>query len=428
MTANHLPKNLLLKNARIIDPVKMKEFEGDILIRNGNIEAVGVDLPEDGGETINVNGKIVTHGFCDIHAHFREPGREDKETLESGSKAALAGGFTTVCVMPNTDPPIDSPESIRFLVEKAENLPVNIHPMGAVTMGQKGEHLTEMASMIQEGAVAFSDDGVPVMNSGVMRRALEYAAPLGVPVINHAEDLTLKGEGQINEGDWSTELGLAGIPDVSESSMVSRDIQVAEFVKGRLHIPHISSRKSVELIRWAKEQGVNVTAEVTPHHLYFTDAHLVNYDTNLKVAPPIRSEKDRLALMTALKDGIIDCMATDHAPHTIEDKEAPFDWAPPGMIGLESAFGAVWKVMSGVGCELIEIVKGFTTKPRTIMGLASDLFQKGTPAELVIFDPDAEWVFQAKHIHSKSRNTPFIGERLKGKVLTVISKGMIFQF
>ena len=426
MQSQSLPKLFLITNARIIDPVGQRDFRGEILLKNGRIETVQEKIDAAGAEELDVQGKVVTHGFCDIHSHFREPGREDKETLASGSQAALAGGFTTVCVMPNTDPPLDTPESIRFIIEKANALPVSIHPIGAITVNQEGKELAEMGAMAREGAVAFSDDGIPLMDSGVMRRALEYASLLDVPIMNHAEDLTLKGDGQMNEGEWSTKLGLAGVPDVSESSMVSRDIQICEFTRGKLHVLHVSSQKSLDAIRRAKKHQLNVTAEVTPHHLYFSDAALSSYDTNLKVAPPLRTEKDRQSLVEALKDNIIDCIATDHAPHSVEEKEAPFDWAAWGMIGLESALGAVWKILAPSSFSLMEVVEKLTVNPRRVMGFDQDLLKKGKQAELVIFDPDSEWVFCKEHIYSKSRNSPFLGETLKGRILNVISKRRLF--
>lgn len=431
MHSRSLPRLFLIKNAVILDPVEGKEFNGEILLKSGKIDQVGekVDVDRSSGklEEFDAGGKYLTHGFCDIHAHFREPGREDKETLATGSRAALAGGFTTVCIMPNTDPPLDSPETIRFIVEKAESLPINLHPIGAVTRGQEGRELTEMGAMVREGAVAFSDDGIALMDGGVIRRALEYSSSMDVPIINHSEDASLKGEGQMNEGVWSTRLGLAGIPDVSESTMISRDVQLSGFTRGRLHVPHVTTRKSADWIRWAKEKELRVTAEVTPHHLYFTDADLASYNTNLKVAPPLRAEEDRDALIECLRDGTIDCVATDHAPHTIEEKEAPFDWAPCGMIGLESAFGAVWKVLSDASFTLLDVVTELTVIPRKVMGFESELFRKGRPAELVLIDPEMQWTFSTAHIHSKSRNSPFLGEVLKGRVLHVISRGKLFS-
>ncbi|MFQ6615797.1 MAG: dihydroorotase [Fidelibacterota bacterium] len=423
-----LPRHSLIRNAVILDPVSGTEFPGEIRLKNGRIVEVGEKVQTDGARELDMGGKIVTHGFCDIHAHFREPGREDKETLETGARAALAGGFTTVCVMPNTNPPLDRPESIRFVVEKSQDLPVRIHPIGAITVGLKGTELTEMGAMVREGAVAFSDDGVPVMDGGVMKRALEYARPLGVPLINHSEDLALKGDGQMNEGEWSTRLGMAGISDVSESVMVARDVQLAEYTGGRLHVPHLSSRKTLTWIEHARAVGAHVTAEVTPHHLTFNHSALESFNTDLKVAPPVRSEKDRQALIKALKEGTIDCIATDHAPHTVEEKESPFDWAPWGMIGLETAFGAAWKVLSAESVPLAELIRFLTVKPRTVMGFEPNLFQEGIRAELTVLDPDVEWSFSRDDIYSKSRNTPFVGETLKGRILTVISRGKLFSF
>jgi len=425
MKSKQLPRLFLIKNVDVVDPFRGERYKGEILLKSGKIEKVGKRIAAERAEIFDAEGKIVTHGFCDIHAHFREPGREDKETLATGANAAVAGGFTQVCVMPNTDPPIDSPESIRFVIEKSAGLPVAITPIGAVTMGQKGEELTEMRAMYDEGAVAFSDDGIPIMDSGVLRRALEYSGPLGVPIINHAEDLTLKLDGQIHEGEWSTRLGLSGVPDVSESSMVARDIELAQFTSAKLHVPHVSSRKSLAWIAGAKRNGLSITAEVTPHHLTFTDADIHDYDTNLKVAPPIRSESDRLALVEAVKDGTIDCIATDHAPHTVEEKEAPFDWAPNGMIGLESAFGAVWKILNEAGSDLMHVVRLLTTAPRQIMGFEADLFAVGTPAQLTIFDPDEEWTFSTEQIHSKSRNSPFVGRKMRGRISAVITHGKV---
>ena len=427
MNDKALPKKFLIKNGDIIDPIKGERFIGSILINSGRIKKVGKRISAKGATVYDAGGKVVTHGFCDIHVHFREPGREDKETLATGAEAAIAGGFTQVCAMPNTEPPLDSPESIRFIVEKAAELPVKIHPIGAISVGLKGKELTELSAMVQEGAVAFSDDGIPVMDSGVMRRVLEYARPLGMPVINHAEDLTLKLDGQMHEGSWSTRLGLAGIPDVSESIMVNRDLELTAMTRGQLHVPHVSSAKSVEWIRGAKDGGLAITAEVTPHHLFFTDKDLHSFDTNYKVAPPIRTEDDRQALMSAVKDGTIDCIATDHAPHTVEEKEAPFDWAPCGMIGLESAFGAVWKVLSGLGMDLEKVIQCLTINPRLVMNFEKDLFSAGTEAELTIIDPDEEWTFAKEHIHSKSRNTPFVGESLKGCIKATITGGKLFE-
>ena len=426
MKINKLNKNVFLKNGTVYDPFKQKIINGNVLITNGKINGVGDIKAPSGAEIIDCTNLIITHGFCDIHAHFREPGREDKETLQTGAKAALAGGFTRVCVMPNTNPPIDDPESIRFIVEKANETPIFIHPIGAITKGQHGKELAEMGAMKSEGAVAFSDDGIPLQNAYVMRLALEYAGMINVPIINHAEDVQLRNEGVMNESVISTKLGLSGNPDVAESTMVQRDLQIAQSTNSTLHVPHVSTKKSIEAIKEYKAVFPRVTAEVTPHHLYFNDEVLITYNTNLKVAPPIRIENDRKALINALKDGVIDCIATDHAPHTIEEKEAPFDLAPFGMIELESCFGAVNKVLvQESGMKIEALIDLLTIKPRKIMGFEQDLFAKGTVAEITIIDPKASWIFKKDDIYSRSINSPFIGEELFGKIKYSIVKGSL---
>ena len=428
MGLKRLGKNLVLKNGTIIDPHHKKTIHGDVWIKDGTIAGVGGFKAPKSSETVDCSGKVITHGFCDLHVHFREPGREDKETLQTGSLAAMAGGFTRVCVMPNTNPPLDSPESINFIREKAENCPIHIHPIGAVTKSQDGNDLTEMGLMHQEGAVAFSDDGLPIQDGAMMRIALEYATLVDVPIINHAEDVCLRAEGVMHEGRISTHLGLPGNPDLAESAMVHRDLELAEFTGARLHVPHVSSAKAVHHIREMKQKNKNVTAEVTPHHIFFNDDALTSFNTHLKVAPPIRTEEDRRALIQALKDGTIDCIATDHAPHTIEDKETTFDLASFGMIGLESCFGAVHKVlMDQEGLQLEDVIALLTAKPRAIMGFDPDLFTLGRAAEINVIDADKEWTFEREHVRSRSINSPFYGEPLKGKVELTISCGRIFS-
>ena len=428
MGLKRLGKNLVLKNGTIIDPHHKKTIHGDVWIKDGTIAGVGKFKDPKSSETVDCSGKVITHGFCDLHVHFREPGREDKETLQTGSLAAMAGGFTRVCVMPNTNPPLDSPESINFIREKAESCPIHIHPIGAVTKSQDGNDLTEMGLMHQEGAVAFSDDGLPIQVGAMMRIALEYATLMDVPIINHAEDVCLRAEGVMHEGRISTHLGLPGNPDLAESAMVHRDLELAEFTGARLHVPHVSSAKAVHHIREMKQKNKNVTAEVTPHHIFFNDDALTSFNTHLKVAPPIRTEEDRRALIQAVKDGTIDCIATDHAPHTIEDKETTFDLASFGMIGLESCFGAVYKVLvDQEGLQLEEVIALLTAKPRAIMGFDPDLFTLGRAAEINVIDADKEWTFEREHVRSRSINSPFYGEPLKGKVELTISCGRIFS-
>ena len=422
MNLKKLPKKLVLQGGIILDPLSGTSKKGNVVIEKNKIKSIESGSVAKGENAIDCTGLVITHGFCDLHVHFREPGREDKETLQTGSRAALAGGFTRVCIMPNTSPPLDAPESIRFIIEKAEECPVHIHPIGSVTKGQKGQELTEVQGIISEGAVALSDDGLPISDAQVMRLALEYASMFDKPVINHAEDECLRNNGLMNEGDVSTRLGLVGNPSLAEAIMIQRDLELAIMTQAKLHVPHVTSASGSENIRRMKKSNKNITAEVTPHHLFYNDQALLEYNTNFKVAPPIRTENDRKELIKAVKDGTIDCIATDHAPHTIEEKEATFELAPFGMIGLESCFGAVNKVLD---MPLKELIKLLTVNPRRIMGFDNDLFAIGCPAELTILDPDQEWVFKEQNIYSKSRNTPFFGEKLKGKVRFTISKGFI---
>ena len=422
MNLKKLPKKLVLQGGTILDPLSGRSKKGNVVIERNKIKSVGSIGGTKGETKIDCSGLVITHGFCDVHVHFREPGREDKETLQTGSRAALAGGFTRVCVMPNTSPPLDTPESIRFIVEKAQDCPVHIHPIGAVTKGQKGQELTEIQGIISEGAVALSDDGFPISDAQVMRLALEYTSMFDKPVINHAEDECLRNKGLMHEGEISTRLGLAGNPSLAEAIMIQRDLELANMIQAKLHVPHVSSAGGAANIRRMKKLNPNITAEVTPHHLFFNDQALLEYNTNFKVAPPIRTEDDRKELIKAVKDGTFDCIATDHAPHTIEEKEATFESAPFGMIGLESCFGAVNKVLD---MPLKELLKLLTVNPRRVMGFEDDLFKIGCAAELTILDPDQEWIYKKQNIYSKSRNTPFIGEKLKGKVRYTISKGTI---
>ena len=422
MNLKKLPKKLVLQGGTILDPLSGRSKMGNVVIERNKIKSVGSTGSAKGESKIDCSGLVITHGFCDVHVHFREPGREDKETLQTGSRAALAGGFTRVCVMPNTSPPLDAPESIRFIVEKAEECPVHIHPIGAVTKGQRGQELTEVQGIISEGAVALSDDGLPISDAQVMRLALEYTSMFDKPVINHAEDECLRNNGLMHEGEISTRLGLSGNPSLAEAIMIQRDLELSSMIQAKLHVPHVSSAGGAANIRRMKKLNPNITAEVTPHHLFFNDQALLEYNTNFKVAPPIRTEDDRKELIKAVKDGTFDCIATDHAPHTLEEKEATFESAPFGMIGLESCFGAVNRVLD---MQLKELLKLLTVNPRRVMGFEEDLFKIGCAAELTILDPDQEWIYKEQNIYSKSRNTPFIGEMLKGKVCYTISKGTI---
>ena len=418
---NKLKQSVLLEGGTIYDPFENKKIKGSILIQNGLVKEVGDIAAPENVTKVNCRGKLISPGFIDIHAHFREPGREDKETLATGARAAISGGFTRVCVMPNTNPPLDSPEAIRFIIEKSADLPVKIYPMGAITIGQKGLELTEVGEMVKAGAVAISDDGLPVQNGQVLRNALEYAQKYSIPVINHAEDIHLRNDGVMNESILSTKLGLPGNPDISESVMVHRDLEVADYTGGRIHIPHVSTKRSVDLIWQYKKMGVNVTAEVTPHHIGLTEEKLWEYDTYAKVAPPLRQDSDRNALIEGLLDGTIDCIATDHAPHTIEEKEMDFIHSPCGMIGLESAFGLSYTVLINAGATTEQVIQWFTNGPSAIMGWNIVPFQVGKQAEVVIIDPKKKWEFNESDIQSRSKNSPMLGMKFTGKVELTIS-------
>ena len=426
MNIEQIKGRLLLKKPKIIDPLHETETIKDIMLVDGKIEEIGIIDAENDIDFIDCNGLTLTHGFCDLHVHFRDPGNGDKETLLSGCKSALAGGFTRVCTMPNTEPPIDSPELINYIIENTKKMPVHVHPIGSVTKGQAGSEISEMGLMIDSGAVAFSDDGLPIQNGLVMRKALEYSKMFNVPIINHAEDDCLRANGLMNEGIVSTKLGLSGNPNIAESIMVFRDLKLAELTGAQLHVPHVSTAESVQYISDMKNQYNRITAEVTPHHLFYTDEALYDYDTNFKVAPPIRDIRSRKALIQGIKDGIIDCIATDHAPHTSHDKDTTFDLASCGLIGLESCLGVVKKVLvDDEDLGLMEMIKLLTVSPRKIMGFDYDLLKEGKEAELVLFNEDEKWVFNRNDINSKSKNSPFIDAQLSGKVIHTISKGVI---
>ena len=422
-------RKILLKSGRIIDPFSKKTFNGDLLIESGKISKISDSISTKGKDykVIDCKGLVVTHGFCDMHVHFREPGREDKETLESGSYSALAGGFTQVCTMANTNPVIDSPEHIHYIVSKSQKLPIDIFPIGAVSKGMKGEELTEMLLMQKNGAIAFSDDGVPIQNAQFMKLALTYSKMLNVPIMNHAEDIFLRNDGVMNASSTSNNSGLKGNTSLGEAVMVYRDLLLAESLNSKLHLLHLSTKEAVDLLKQFKSKKQLITAEVSPHHLYFVDEDIDSFDTNLKVAPPVRSKKDRKALIEGIKSGLIDCIATDHAPHTLEDKETTFNEAAFGMIGLESCFGVVNKVLvKENGMSLKSLIEKITVNPRKVMNLETNLFATGSKAQITIFDPNEKWKFKNSHILSKSSNSPFIGKDLVGKVKFVISKNQFF--
>lgn len=415
---------LILKNVNVLHPESKIDLKGiDLLIVDGIISKLGKLASTDSEEAhiFELNGKTVVPGLFDMHVHLREPGREDEETVLTGCDAAAMGGFTGLACMPNTEPAIDSAEVITLIKEKAERLLVDVHPIAAATVGRKGELISPMAELKDAGAVGFSDDGVAIKNASILRRALEYSKMFNLPVIEHCEDESLAG-GSINEGLNSTLFGLSPIPSVAEDLIVMRDILMAEYVGGKVHIAHISTAKSVELVREAKRKNINVTAEVAPHHFTLTDDLLKTYDTNYKMNPPLRSQKDIDAIIEGLKDGTIDCIASDHAPHSIEEKEAEFEYAPNGILGLETMVGIAFselyhkKILS-----LEDLIFKLSINPRKILNLSVPNISEGETANLTILDPDEIWTVDIDDFRSKSRNSPFHKRLLTGKAIGVIN-------
>ncbi|HOY45146.1 MAG TPA: dihydroorotase [bacterium] len=419
---------MLLQGGEVLDLASGKRQALDLLILDGRIARTGADLLSDyEGELLDLRGQVIVPGLLDMHVHLREPGREDEETVESGCAAAMAGGITAVCAMPNTEPACDSQEVVRFLKKRAEEQLVEVFPIAAVSKKREGKEITEMAELVRAGAVAFSDDGSPVKSAAVMRRALEYSSMYGVPVIDHCEEPDLAAGGQMNEGWMSTRLGLAGNPDIAEAVMIARDLALAEFTGGHLHIAHISTAMGVELVRRAKEKGVKVTCEVTPHHLAFTDEALEHYDTNLKMNPPLRSRADVEALLAGLRDGTIDVIASDHAPHSIEEKEVEFAAAPNGILGLETMLGIILeKVVAAGVLPLHQALEKMILAPRRVLHLPLPLIAEGAPANLTVFSPDESWTVAVKKLKSLSRNMPYAGWNLPGRVCGVINRGLLW--
>ncbi|OGB87724.1 dihydroorotase [Candidatus Falkowbacteria bacterium RIFCSPLOWO2_12_FULL_45_13] len=417
---------LLIKNGRVVDPASNLDGQRDVLIVDGKIKTIKSQVMSRGARVIEAKGMLVLPGLIDMHAHLRDPGRPDKETIASGTRAAAMGGFTTICCMANTEPPIDNAAVVKYVKNKAEiEGVVNVLPIAAVTKGLKGEALAEMGMMLKEGAVAFSDDGQPIMRADVMRRALEYARQFKVPIISHCEDKALSHGGSMNESALSTALGLPGIPALAEENMVARDIALArEF--GRLHIAHVSSAKSVDLIRQAKKKKIDVTCETCPHYFSLTEEAVKGYDTNAKVNPPLKSRTDVKAIIKGLKDGTIDVIATDHAPHNIEEKELEFNSAAFGLVGLETALALVITYLVDTKeLTLKKAIEKLTTSPAKILGLNKGALKIGADADLVIVDPKAGWTVDPSQFASKSKNSPFNGWKLKGKVLCTIVSGKV---
>jgi len=447
---------IVINGGRVIDPGSGLDAILDLFIEDGKIGRIGKDVrgarcevrgaepPEaskgkgskatknaesaiNADRVMDATGLVVCPGLIDMHVHIRQPGREDKETIATGTLAAARGGFTAVCCMPNTDPVNDTRSVTEFILDTAKREgAVQVYPVGAITKGLKGQELAEIGELFEAGCVALSDDGRPVMNSELMRRAMEYATMFDLPIIPHSEDLHLSGSGVVHEGLVATELGLRGIPSASEASMVARDLLLAELTGARLHIAHVSAAESVRVIREAKARGIRVSCEVTPHHFTLTEDAVRGFDTNAKMNPPLRSEADRQALLEGLRDGTIDVIATDHAPHTAQEKEQEFDLAPFGVIGLETALGLTLNTLVAPGIlSLSQAIAKLTSEPSRILKLQKGRIAEGADADLTILDPNREWSVDASGFASKSRNTPFHGWRLKGGTVATLVAGKV---
>lgn len=418
---------ILIKNGLVVDPSQGLEAVRDILIEGETIAAVGENLTADGAEVIDAAGKIVMPGLVDMHVHLREPGQEYKEDILSGTRAAAHGGVTSVASMPNTHPPVDNEAIVEMISRKAKAYGyADVYPTACITKGQQGEELTEMGLLHQSGAIAFTDDGRSVMDPGVMRRALDYSKIFDGLLISHCEEENLRGSGVMNEGLVSTELGLKGIPNAVEDLMIVRDLMLAELTGARVHIAHLSTASGVQMVRAAKAKGVRVTAETTPHHLFLTDEEVRGYDTNTKVNPPLRTEADNQALIAALRDGTVDCIVTDHAPHAIEDKECEYDYAANGISGIETSLPLVWTNLYKTGqLSLSDIVRLMSLNPAELLRIDKGTLQAGKMADILIIDPTVEKEVKAEEFCSKGKNSPFIGMRLSGWADTVLKAGRI---
>ena len=423
-----MPPILLLKGGRLLDPSQHLDAKGDLLLVDGKIARAGGTI--DGGEdaqVIDCANAIVSPGFVDVHCHLREPGREDVETIATGARAAAAGGFTAICAMPNTEPVTDNQAAVGFIIRQAMRAGgARVYPIGAISVGQKGESLAEFGEMVGAGAVAVSDDGKPVVSAQLMRTALEYAQAFNIPVIDHCEEPTLAHGGSMNEGFLSARLGLRGIPSEAEEIMVIRDILLARRTGGHVHLAHMSTKGSVELIRWGKERGIRVTAEVTPHHLTLTEDAVDGYDTHAKMNPPLRTQADVDALRDALRDGTIDVIATDHAPHHYDAKEREFADAPFGIVGLETALAlVVTELVDGGVIDFATLVDRMATRPARLFGLPGGSLRAGGVADVTVFDPKLEWIVDPAAFLSKGRNTPCAGRKLRGRTLATIVGGRL---
>ncbi len=420
--------DILLKGGRVIDPANGTDTIADILIKGGKIAQAGREIKAAGAKQVDCKGRIVLPGLIDVHTHFRQPGREDEETFVTGSRAALKGGFTSVLCMANTNPVIDNKGLVEYVYAEADKAGlINIYTAAAVTKGLEGKELTEIGQIAAAGAKALSDDGKPVMNAEMLRRAMEYAKMFGLPVISHCEDANLSKNGVMNEGALSTRLGLKGIPRASETVMVIRDIEIAQLTGAKLHIAHVSAKESVEALRQAKKRKVKVTCETCPHYFTLTEEAVLGYNTGAKVNPPLRTKEDVEAVKKGLSDGTIDVISTDHAPHSAEEKDVEFDFASAGMIGLEFAASLVnSELVKGGVLGWKEVAQKMSMNPAALLGLeGKGSLSEGSDADVTVFDPGAEWTVEAARIESRSKNTPLIGKKLSGLAVITIVGGKI---
>ena len=424
-----MTRPLLIKGGRVIDPSSETDGISDLLVKDGLIAAISENIECDEAIVSNAEGLWVVPGFIDLRSHLREPGEEYKEDFSSGGKAAAAGGFTAVAVMARTSPINDDPSVTHYILERArEKSPVRILPIAAATRGLRGEVMTEMDALVRAGAVAVSDDNQMINNSGTMRRVLEYATLVGIPVVVHAEDRTLVGAGTVHEGSVSTRLGLTGSPAIAEASVIARDIMLASLTGAHVHVAHVSSSLGVDLIRNAKKNEIRITAEVTPHHLMLTDENCLEYDTNTKVLPPLRSFEDRAALREGISDGTLDVIVTDHAPHADQEKETDFQSAPPGMIGLETAFSVLTPLLDANIISPMDLFRRLSTEGARILSIPGGTLAVGASADLAVVAPQENWRYESSNGNSKSRNSPWSGQTLKGRVRkTMVSGKIVFD-
>jgi dihydroorotase len=418
----------VIRGGRVIDPSQELDRTADLLIEDGIVSKIGDRLKTPkGAEEIDASGLVVCPGLIDVHVHLREPGQEWKETVRTGTLAAAAGGFTAVACMANTDPVNDSASVTELILTQAHRAGfARVYPVGTVSKGMKGEELSEVGEMVRAGAVAISDDGLPVAHPELLRRAFLYAEHFGIPVLQHAEDLKLTGDGVMHEGEHSTRLGLPGIPRVAEDTLIARDLMLAEETNGRYHLQHMSTARSVDLVRSARERGVRVTCEVTPHHLFLTDRGVADsgFSTDFKMKPPLRAESDRQALLQGLLDGVVDCIASDHAPHHQDEKDVEFSVAPFGILGLETTLPLCLDKLVHAGLmELPRLIELLSTAPAKVLGVPGGSLAGGSPADVTLIDPDAEVTVDRTRMRSKSRNTPFHGWELRGRAVGTIVGG-----